>query len=208
MGKASAPATPDYAGAAKQTAEGNLENSRLAAKANRVDTYTPYGSLTYSQSPTDQDKWSSTVQLSPDQQALLDQQSKTSAGLAGLQDTGTARVAAQQAQGWNDSALPQNVFNPGETGQDAIMRRLAPQFDRDQASLENKLANQGITQGSEAWKNAQDDFGRTKNDAYSQAALQGIGLGQQGRQQGAVALHQAQSAAPHQPQRGGNAQLA
>lgn len=183
-GKSSAPPAPDYAAAAQQTAQGNLENSRLAAKANRVNTYTPYGNLTYTQDPNDQDKWSSTVQLAPDQQRLLDQQSRTSEGLANLQDAGTARVAQQQAAGWNDSALPQATFNPGETGQDAIMRRLSPQFDRDQAALENKLANQGITQGSEAWKNAQDDFGRTKNDAYSQAALQGISLGQQGRQQG------------------------
>lgn len=183
-GKSDPPPAPDYTGAANATAEGNLENSRLATKANRVNTYTPYGSLTYSQNPGDQDSWNSYVNLSPDQQSLLNQQNKTSAGLAGLQDQGTQRVAGQMGQGWNDSALPQNVFNPGETGQDAIMRRLQPQFDRDQSALENKLQNQGITQGSEAWKNAQDDFGRTKNDAYSQAALQGISLGQQGRQQG------------------------
>lgn len=183
-GKSDPPPAPDYTGAANATAEGNLENSRIATKTNRVNTYTPYGSLTYSQNPNDQDSWNSYVNLSPDQQALLNQQNRTSTGLAALQDQGTQRVSGQMGQGWNDAALPQNTFNPGETGQDAIMRRLQPQFDRDQSALENKLQNQGITQGSEAYKDAQDQFGRTKNDAYSQAALQGISLGQQGRQQG------------------------
>lgn len=184
MGKASAPPAPDYRAAAQETASGNLENSRVATKANRVNTYTPYGSLTYQQAPGDQDSWTSNVNLAPDQQKLLDQQNKTSMGLSKLQDTGTQRVANQFGQGWNDSALPQATFNPGDTGQDAIMRRLQPQFDRDQSALENRLQNQGITQGSEAYNNAMDQFGRTKNDAYSQAALQGISLGQQGRQQG------------------------
>jgi hypothetical protein len=56
MGKGggSAPPPPDYAGAAQQTAAGNLEAARVATKANRVNQVTPYGSLTYTQnqSPT------------------------------------------------------------------------------------------------------------------------------------------------------------
>jgi hypothetical protein len=51
MGKSSpsAPPPPDYAGAAQATAQGNLEAARAAAAANRVNQYTPYGSLVYSQ---------------------------------------------------------------------------------------------------------------------------------------------------------------
>ena len=51
MGKGggSAPPPPDYAGAAQATAAGNLEAARVAAAANRVNQYTPYGSLIYSQ---------------------------------------------------------------------------------------------------------------------------------------------------------------
>jgi hypothetical protein len=47
-----APPPPDYAGAAAQTAAGNLEATRAATKANRVNQITPYGSLTYTQSQT------------------------------------------------------------------------------------------------------------------------------------------------------------
>jgi hypothetical protein len=54
MGKSapSAPPPPDYAGAAAQTAAGNLEAARSASAANRLNQYTPYGSLEYTQTPT------------------------------------------------------------------------------------------------------------------------------------------------------------
>jgi Chaperone of endosialidase len=48
-GKSDAPAAPDYAAAAKETAQGNLDAARVAAKANRVSQYTPYGNLVYTQ---------------------------------------------------------------------------------------------------------------------------------------------------------------
>ena len=52
MGKsAKEPPMPDYIGAAKQTAESNLEAARSATAANRVNQVTPWGSLTYSQAP-------------------------------------------------------------------------------------------------------------------------------------------------------------
>jgi hypothetical protein len=47
--KGDAPDAPDYAQAARDTAAGNLEATRVATKANRVDQYTPYGNLTYTQ---------------------------------------------------------------------------------------------------------------------------------------------------------------
>ena len=188
MGKASAPATPDYAGAANATAAGNLDAARVATKANRVDTYTPYGNLTYTQSPTDQDIWSSKVDLSPTGQSLLDQQNKTSLGLSGLQDAATGKVAAQQASGWNDSAVPGmgEVYNPTaatNNATDLINTRLAPQQEQDRNSLAAQLANQGLAPGSEAWKAAETQLGQTQNDAKNQAALTGIQLGQQQQQQ-------------------------
>jgi hypothetical protein len=46
-------ATPDYTSAAQQTAASNLQNAQAALAANRVNQYTPYGNLTYSQTGTD-----------------------------------------------------------------------------------------------------------------------------------------------------------
>jgi len=183
MGKSSSPPPPpDYAAAANATAAGNLEASKFATRANRADQRTPYGSLTWRE--LGGDRWEQNVNLTPQGQGLLDQDQKTSQGLANLQDTATGRVAAQQARGYGDENLPPATFNPGETAQAAIMRRMQPQLDRSRASAETRLANQGIQQGSEAWRNAQTDIGNQENDAYSQAALQGISAGQQGRQQG------------------------
>jgi hypothetical protein len=51
-GKSSPPPAPDYTAAAEKTAQGNLDMARLTTKANRVDTFTPLGSLTYQQGGT------------------------------------------------------------------------------------------------------------------------------------------------------------
>jgi Chaperone of endosialidase len=61
-GKSDAPAAPDYTAAAQATAQGNLEAARVAAAANRVSQYTPYGNLVYSktgQDGFDQSGWDS-----------------------------------------------------------------------------------------------------------------------------------------------------
>lgn len=170
-GKSSAPQSPDYAGAAAATAAGNKTNVN-----------TPNGSLTYS--PGANGTWNADVQLSPAQQQLQNQTDKTSLGLAGLQDQATGRVGQSLNTPWDSSGYAKAPVNAGTTGQDAIMARLQPQQDRDQASLNNRLANQGIMPGSEAYNNEQDTFNRSKNDAYSQAALQGINLDTNAHQQG------------------------
>lgn len=55
----------------------------------------------------------------------------------------------------------------------AMMRqyesRLNPQWTQAQSALETKLANQGLTQGSQAWNAETDAFGRSRNDAYQTA---------------------------------------
>lgn len=55
----------------------------------------------------------------------------------------------------------------------AMMRqyesRLTPQWTQAQSALETKLANQGLTQGSQAWTAETDAFGRSRNDAYQTA---------------------------------------
>jgi hypothetical protein len=50
-GKGDPPPAPDYEKAARETARGNLEAMRAAIRANRINQYTPYGRLTYKQTP-------------------------------------------------------------------------------------------------------------------------------------------------------------
>lgn len=184
MKQSSPPPAPDYAGAAQATAAGNAEAARIAAKANRVSQYTPYGNLIYTSGVGgDPDQWKSEVQLSPAQQQLLEQQNQTSLGLAGLQNKGLSYVQNMLDKPFDTSQLPAQMVNPGQTAQDAIMARLDPTFTRRQSQLETQLANQGIARGTEAYTAAQTDLDRARNDAYTQAALQGMGIGQQARQQ-------------------------
>jgi len=172
---------PDYKGAAEQTAQGNIEAARAAAKANRVNTYTPYGSITYAQpNSSDPDQWSANVTLDPTQQKLLDQQNLTSLNLAGLQNSAYGRVNDALNAPYAATYDPTKATN---TAYESLMTRLNPQYEQQQSQLDQRLANQGITLGSEAWRNAQNQFGQTRNDAQTQAALQAINLGMQQQQQ-------------------------
>jgi len=53
----------------------------------------------------------------------------------------------------------------------SLLSRLDPQVQRDEAALRQRLANQGITQGSQAYNNAIDAQGRQTNDLRLQAEL-------------------------------------
>ena len=82
------------------------------------------------------------------------------------------------------SGVAKMPVNAGMTGQQAIMSRLAPQIEQSRAANEQRLANQGITPGSEAYNNSMRTQGEQQNDLYTQAALQGIGLDTAANQQG------------------------
>lgn len=184
MGKdaGSPPPAPDYVGAAQATGQSNLEAVRAQTAANRINQYTPYGSLQYYQDPsaTDPDQgWSQIMSLSPEQQALLDQQNKTSLGLGKLHDQGLQYVSDSLKNQITMDSLPKSMVNAGETGQEALMRRFQPQIDESNRALEAQLANQGIAPGTEAYANARRVQDQASNDLRSQAALQGIGIGQE-----------------------------
>lgn len=170
MGKQSAPPTPDLSGAAKETAAGNLENSRLATKANRVNYNTPYGRLNYTQDPNDQDLWTANVTLDPQQQQLLDQQNRSALGLAGLQEQALGRVQDTLSKPFDYGSV-QDVQDQAYKG---FTSRLDPQWNQRQAALETQLANQGIARGTEAYTNAMRDFNFGRNDAYQQAQIGAI----------------------------------
>lgn len=181
----SAPAAPDYAGAATATAAGDLEAARAQTAANRVNQVTPYGNLTYTQNPGQgpDGGWTATQTLSPAQQQLLDQQNKTSIGLSQLADRGLGYVGSALSNNITADDLPADMVNAGQTGQDALMARFQPQIDQSRKALETQLANQGITLGSEAYDNAMRTQGQSENDLRMQAALNGINVGQNAQNQ-------------------------
>lgn len=112
------------------------------------------------------DGWTATQTLSPDQQALLDQQNKTSLGLASLADTGLGYVRDTLSKPFSMEGAPEIYTGDNAWNQayNAIVSRNQSQMDRASAADRTQLANQGIMQGSEAYRNAMDDRARANND--------------------------------------------
>jgi hypothetical protein len=101
---------------------------------------------------------------------LLDQQEKTSAGLASLQDAATQRVAQVQ----NNPFPYQSVQDVQDSAYQGLTSRLDPQWKQNEDDIRTRLANQGIVMGSQAYDNAMRGFNQSKNDAYQQANLAAI----------------------------------
>jgi hypothetical protein len=188
MGKsASAPPPPDYAGAAKETAQGNLDAARANIAANRVNQDTPYGSLNYSMSGEDKygnPMWSAKQTLAPEQQKLLDIQNQLSIGTGQLGQKGLGYVENMINKPFDTSSLPTTGLNAGQSYQDAYMQRLAPQISQNREALSTQLANSGIPVGSEAYKRAMMTQGQKENDLLAAATTQGFGTGLAANQQG------------------------
>lgn len=122
--------------------------------------------------------------------------------------TGANAGRVQNRTYQNLGQIQTNAGNPELTQQDvtnAVYQQqtamLDPQFQRSQAKLENQLANQGITRGSEAWNNAMQEANMQKQQAYesarNSAIQQGVAAGSQmyqnqlaGMQAGNAALGQ------------------
>ena len=194
FGKDSAPAPPDYTKLAKQTQQSNLDMARMGLSANRVNQETPFGSLNYSQTGTDQygnPTYTATQKLSPEQQGLYNQQTNLQSGVLGAGQAGLGNVLNSVMQGGVDqSKLAQTGINPGENYSDAIMRRLKPQQDQARQQFDSQMANQGVTLGSEAYNNARRQFDQQQNDQLTSAITGGMDVGLRANQQG---YNQAQS---------------
>jgi len=263
-GAPKAPAAPDPVATANAQAAVNKETAITNAQLNRINQYSPYGSLTYTSDYSATDKpvvegyqnsiktnnaqiqqlqmqqaaaqakllngtpqeraaaqaqinqlksqidplqkqndtynqslgqytpiYTQNINLSPEQQQLLDyttQGEKNQAqialgmqgqvgnsyanpidtsGLFGLsgrvqQDGGTTANAIKQAQ---DAAYK------------AQTQYLDPRYERDQKALDVKLANQGLSSDSEAYKNSMDMFSEQKRADYSNAQNAAVGAG-------------------------------
>jgi len=191
MGKSSkTPAAPNPASTAAAQSAANKEAVHESAKVNQINEVGPWGKLTYSGEIGSPER-TRTTEYTPEGQQLYDTQQ------------GIAQTLGSYA---NDKVgqLPTDRFSLGQFGdvpqvneayrtnyENARFDRLQPQWDRDRSQLETSLSNQGIVQGSDAYKEAIDELNRSRNDA--RLAIQGAGTAEmgnlygmelQGRQQG------------------------
>lgn len=136
-----------------------------------------------------------TQTLTPDAQAALTAQQRVQMGLANLAQQGVGTASKVLGTAFNPnlppiqtsldtSGIARMPVNAGTTGQAAIMQRLAPQLARMDDQTRQRLANQGLVAGGEAYGNAMIDVNQQKNDLLSQAALQGLNLDMSANNQG------------------------
>lgn len=136
------------------------------------------------------------ITLSPDQQQLLDNQETLGIkmGEFGIQQVDQLKSVLGDPFKINNIEGLQNVSDfAGDRSrvEDALYARINPQLERERAGLDNKLANEGFTRGTEAYNQAMDEYTRQANDARLGVIMQG-GNEQSRLMAQAAALRQAQ----------------
>lgn len=180
MGSApSPPPAPDPAQTAMAQGAANIDAAEAQQVINSTNQVTPYGTVTYAHTggsfvPTlggQQQyipQYTATTALSPEMQALFDQtlsNSQQSANTAGALGKNVAGVLSNNVDlGPNSTAAYLDKLN---------MQTLDPQWAHAQTALDQQLANQGLTPGSEGWKYQQTQFGLNKANAYNDMYLKG-----------------------------------
>ena len=127
-------------------------------------------------------QFTSTVDLSPESQQLLDTQMRSDNALASLGEGQIGRIGQAVSDPYSFAGLPQSysgadIQGASTRGEEALMSRLNPRFAQDEEALRTRLVNQGIGLGSEAYGREMDLFNNAKNDARMQAVLQGANYG-------------------------------
>lgn len=179
MGKKAPKAPSANEQAAAQGAQ-NKETAWYNALLQNMDQNTPYGSLTYTQSGTKEEpKWTSNINLSPEQQQILDSQNRQGIAMNELGEQQIGRIGESVATPYSYDGIQNTLPTYGDINQastraeEALMSRLNPQFQRQEEAMRTRLINQGIGQGSQAYQREMETFNQAQNDARMQAILGG-----------------------------------
>ena len=92
--------------------------------------------------------------------------------------------APRLQEGVNVRGLAAMPVSAGMTGQQAVLSRLLPQLEQERASIENRLRNQGLTPGTEAYDREMALVNQRANDLLQQTAAEGVRLDAAMRAQG------------------------
>lgn len=133
-------------------------------------------------------QFTSEINLSPEQQAIYDSQTRSQQGLATLGEGQIGRITDSIStpysyDGIGNQFSTEDAATQQANAEAAYMARLNPQFSQDEEAMRTRLINQGIGQGSQAYQREMDVFNQMKNDARSQAVLAGQQYGSNAQQQ-------------------------
>lgn len=181
MGKSAPDPTPPRETSAAQT--GTSVSTGIAnAFLQNMDEVTPDGTRSFDQTGSysltdpytgetyDIPRFTTTQTLSPQQQAIKDQNDTASLNLASLGSDLSGTLGDQLTGNFQlgNEAVEKRLFDLGS-------QRLDPMMARRDEDLRTRLANQGIKAGSEAYDREMGIAGQQENDAYNQLLLQGRG---------------------------------
>lgn len=188
----------DAAQTAKDQSAANVRTGIANATLSNTNQVTPYGSIVYTESGGRQvgDDWvpsyTATQTLDNTQQELLNRTNnlqKTALDYAGplLNRVGSTVGSALNFDGApeiRDSGLLQRLpgmlmegmegLDPAAArsrGYDALMSRSRGELDRARGDLKTQLYNQGISEGSEAWKRGMEGQDQALVDASQRATI-------------------------------------
>lgn len=157
------PQVPDATATANAQTQSNISTAKAQQNLNQVNQVTPTGTLTYSQDGTNPDgtpKTTATTALNAPTQQLL------TSGQTGAQNL--------LNQITSNTTNPQTLSQQTQTQLDDLAsQRLDPALAKQRASLEQRLANQHIAPGSEAYNNAITLDSQGANDARNNLILSG-----------------------------------
>ena len=170
----SPPPAPDYAGAAAAQGVANKEAAIASSRLNNPNVVNPYGTQTWTEGATAEDRPTLTQTFSPEQQALYDQSMQTK-GLLG--ELGTQGATALKGVIGNQLDLSGAPAAPGSAEQtrqstfDAMMARVNEDTAGQREQRNSELIAAGIRPGTKAYDDAQNLISRQYNDARQQAML-------------------------------------
>jgi hypothetical protein len=159
MGRGDAPSAP--------AAPDPVKTIQAQAKA-LPSTYTPYGSSVFSGDPS-KGTFTSTQSYSPEVQGRFESSNRLATALLGQAENKAPGLA---------QAFEFDPNNPTTNQYWGAQKNLLDKvFARQGETLDQKLANQGIPIGAEAYTDATGDLAQQQNSAYEQASANALGQG-------------------------------
>lgn len=166
----SAPSPPDPVATANAQEGLNKDTATYQAEVNQTNQTTPYGTQSYQQTGTRSDGspiFSSTTQLNQPEQNLFNTAVNTQQGIGDAANNLIANLGPSLSKGPN---LGNDALVSKEMGW--LNNFLQPTFNTQNSNLASNLAAQGITQGSDAWNNAERGLSQGQSGTETSALAQ------------------------------------
>jgi hypothetical protein len=194
------PQAPDPAKTSAAQTQSNVQTAIANATLGATNQVTPYGSLTYTKTGGEQvgdnfvPSYTATQTLSPQQQAIMDQQQALQRQALGLAPTVLENVNRSIAQPLNFDGLPAMAGDQAkfrDEAYNALTARSTDSINRAVGLKETALRNQGVAEGSVAWNRAMQPFEQSRVDASQQGTINAGNLAGQNITQAQAVRNQA-----------------